>query len=169
MYEESFRTPLLIRYPNVIEAGSVNTDLVQNIDFASTVLDVANVTIPNDMQGLSLVPLFEGNNTNWRDALYYHYFEYPGIHMVKRHYGVRTDRYKLIRFYYDTEAWELYDLEKDPQELNNLYGNVDYKGVQDEMHERLEELRVQYNDASDSLNQQWIKSDIERLKVLGWY
>ncbi len=169
MYEESFRTPLLIRYPNHIKAGSVNTDLVQNIDFASTVLDVADVEIPKDMQGLSLTPLFEGNNKDWRDALYYHYYEYPGIHMVKRHYGVRTERYKLIRFYYNIEAWELYDLEKDPQEMNNVYDNPDYAEVQKQMHKRLEELRVQYDDASDSLNQQWIDSDIKRLKSLGWY
>ncbi|WP_422105185.1 sulfatase [Winogradskyella sp.] len=169
MYEESFRTPLLIRYPGSIPAASLNNDLVQNIDFAPTVLDVAGVSVPEDMQGLSLVPLFEGDNTNWRDALYYHYFEYPGIHMVKRHFGVRTDRYKLIRFYYDTEAWELYDLKEDPQELNNVYDHSDYKDVQMEMHKRLEALRVQYQDASDSLNQEWIEYDIKRLKALGWY
>ena len=167
MYEESFRTPLLIRYPNQIQPGSVNSDLVQNIDFASTVLDVAGVDIPPDMQGMSLVPLFNGDNSKWRDALYYHYYEYPGIHMVKRHYGVRTKRYKLIRFYYDIEAWELYDLEKDPQELRNVYDHPDYTVVQQNMHKRLEELRVQYDDASDSLNLQWIESDIKRLQDLG--
>jgi arylsulfatase A-like enzyme len=164
MYEESFRTPLLIRYPNHINAGSVNTDLVQNIDFAPTVLDVAGADIPNDMQGLSLKPLFRSDNSDWRDALYYHYYEYPGIHMVKRHYGVRTDRYKLIRFYYNIEAWELYDLENDPQELNNVYDNPDYAKIQEMMHKRLKELRVQYEDASDELNQQWIQSDLKRLK-----
>jgi len=169
MYEESFRTPLLIRYPNEIEAGSINSDLVQNIDFAPTVLDVAGINIPEDMQGESLLPLFENNNNEWRDALYYHYYEYPGIHMVKRHYGIRTKRYKLIRFYYDTEAWELYDLKEDPEELNNIYGNPDYEEVQAEMHKQLEKLRIQYKDASDSLNQQWIDKDIKRLKDLGWY
>lgn len=167
MYEESFRTPLLIRYPGSTTAGSVNTDLVQNIDFAPTVLDVAGVEVPEDMQGLSLKPLFNKDNTNWRDALYYHYYEYPGIHMVKRHYGVRTKRYKLIRFYYDIEAWELYDLEKDPQELTNVYDNPEYAEVQENMHKRLQEIRAQYNDASDELNQQWIDSDIQRLKDLG--
>ena len=169
MYEESFRTPLLIRYPNHIKAGSVNTDLVQNIDFAPMVLDIAGVDIPNDVQGISLVPLFEGNNANWRDALYYHYYEYPGIHMVKRHFGVRTKRYKLIHFYYDVDEWELYDLEKDPKEMNNVYDNLDYAEVQKQMHKRLEELRIQYKDNSDSLNQHWIESDIARLKSLGWY
>ncbi len=168
MYEESFRTPLLIRYPNHITPGSKNTDLVQNIDFAPTVLDVAGVEIPEDMQGLSLRPLFKNDTVSWRDALYYHYYEYPGIHMVKRHYGVRTERYKLIRFYYDIEAWELYDLEKDPQELHNVYGTPDYAEVQEQLHTRVEELRVQYQDASDSLNQAYVERDIQRLKELGW-
>ena len=168
MYEESFRTPLLIRYPQQIKAGSVNTDLVQNIDFAPTVLDVAGVAIPATMQGLSLKPLFMDNSTDWRDALYYHYYEYPGIHMVKRHYGVRTERYKLIRFYYDIEAWELYDLQKDPKELNNLYDNTDYAEIQAQLHQRLKELRRQYQDASDSVNQAFIRTDIDRLKARGW-
>ncbi|WP_178988050.1 sulfatase family protein [Winogradskyella schleiferi] len=169
MYEESFRTPLLIRYPKHIKAGSVNTDLVQNIDFASTVLDVAGIDIPEDMQGLSLKPLFNYNNKYWRDALYYHYYEYPGIHMVKRHFGIRTNRYKLIHFYYDIDEWELYDLKEDPQELNNLYNNPNYLEVQTKLHKKLKELRIKYLDNSDSLNQAYIDSDIKRLKALGWY
>jgi len=168
MYEESFRTPLLIRYPKMIQAGSTNEDLVQNIDFAPTMLEVAGAEIPEDIQGRSLLPLLKNKKQTWRDALYYHYYEYPGIHMVKRHYGVRTERYKLIRFYYNIEAWELYDLEKDPQELNNVYGQPEYKEIQAQLHKRLEELRVQYQD-NDSLNQQFIESDIQRLKSLGWY
>lgn len=169
MYEESFRTPLLIRFPDKIKPGSENSNLVQNIDFAPTVLDVANVDIPNEMQGMSLVPLFDKTENSWRDALYYHYYEYPGIHMVKRHFGVRTERYKLIRFYYDIESWEMYDLEQDPQELNNIYNTPEFSVIQQELHSRLKELRVQYSDDSDSLNQQWIDHDIERLKSLGWY
>ncbi|MDX1315649.1 MAG: sulfatase, partial [Eudoraea sp.] len=165
MYEESFRTPLLIRYPAVIKPNTTNSDLVQNIDFAPTILDLAGLDIPADMQGQSLVPLFDDDNENWRDALYYHYYEYPGIHMVKRHYGIRTDRYKLIRFYYDIEAWELYDLEKDPDEMNNLYADPGYTEVQNMLHERLEELRVQYKD-SDSLNAYWIAHDLKRLEGL---
>ncbi|MBT8203935.1 MAG: DUF4976 domain-containing protein, partial [Eudoraea sp.] len=163
MYEQSFRTPLLIRYPNIIKPNSVNSDLVQNIDFAPTMLEIAGLDVPDEMQGLSLVPLFTEDASNWRDALYYHYYEYPGIHMVKRHYGVRTNSYKLIRFYYDIEAWELYDLEKDPDELNNLYNDPAYSAVQKRLHKRLEELRVQYKD-SDSLNQKWIAYDLQRLK-----
>ncbi|MEN8794679.1 MAG: sulfatase/phosphatase domain-containing protein, partial [Flavobacteriales bacterium] len=163
MYEESFRTPLLIKYPHKIKAKSVNNDLVQNIDFAPTVLEVAGVKIPKDMQGQSLVPLFINKDTNWRESLYYHYYEYPGIHMVKRHYGIRTKRYKLIHFYYDIESWEMYDLETDPKELNNLYGNSNYRKVQKELHRNLEELRLKYKD-SDTLNQKFIKSDLERLE-----
>jgi arylsulfatase A-like enzyme len=168
MYEPSFRTPLIVRYPTLIEAGSVNNDLVQNIDFAPTFLDLAGTKIPDDMQGMSLLPLFSNDNSKWRDALYYHYYEYPGIHMVKRHFGVRTNRYKLIHFYYDVNEWELYDLEKDPQEMNNVYDNPDYAEVRKQMHKRLDELRIQYKDNSDSLNQHWIESDIGRLKSLGW-
>lgn len=165
MYEESFRTPLLIRYPKKIKPNSVNTDLVQNIDFAPTILDVVGLNIPEQMQGKSLLPLFEGNNKDWRDALYYHYYEYPGIHMVKRHYGVRTKKYKLIHFYYDIEAWEMYDLENDPNEMNNIYNNPNYDKIQIQLHSKLDELRVLYKD-SDSLNNVFIKSDLERLKNL---
>lgn len=168
MYEESFRTPLLIRYPGKIQAGSTDTNLVQNIDFAPTVLSAAGVAVPEDMQGESLLPLFEGNNENWRDALYYHYYEYPGIHSVKRHFGVRTERYKLIRFYYDIEAWEMYDLQEDPQEMNNIYDNPDYTEVQAEMHKKLEEVRIKYNDNSDQVNQDFIDFDLKRLKEKGW-
>ncbi|MCL3781893.1 DUF4976 domain-containing protein [Prolixibacteraceae bacterium JC049] len=163
MYEESFRTPLLIRWPHKIKNRMVNTDLVQNLDFAETFLDVAGVEIPGDMQGRSLSPLFEGNNENWRDALYYHYWEYPGIHAVKRHYGIRTDRYKLIHFYYDIDEWELYDLEKDPEEMNNVFNDITYESTKQLLLKRLSELRTQYQE-SDSLNQAFFKADLERLK-----
>jgi arylsulfatase A-like enzyme len=165
MYEESFRTPLLIRYPEKIKPKTTNNNLVQNIDFAPTVLDVAGIKIPKDIQGKSLLPLFEKHSENWRKALYYHYYEYPGIHMVKRHYGIRTERYKLIRFYYDIEAWELYDLEKDPEEMTNLYGNQDYKEIQESLHKKLKSLRLKYKD-SDSLDNAFIESDLKRLKKL---
>jgi arylsulfatase A-like enzyme len=165
MYEESFRTPLLIRYPKQIKPNSINSDLVQNIDFAPTILEVAGIDIPEQMQGQSLVPLFGNNNHQWRDALYYHYYEYPGIHMVKRHYGIRTERYKLIRFYYDIEAWELFDLEKDPNEMQNIYNNPEYSDVQLKLHKQLEEIRLYYKD-SDSLNQMFIDSDLKRLELL---
>ena len=159
MYEESFRTPLIIRYPSGVQAGSENHDLVQNIDFAPTILDVAGVQIPEEIQGESLTPLFAGNNAEWRDQLYYHYYEYPAEHAVKRHYGIRTDRYKLIHFYYDIDEWELYDLENDPQEMNNIYENPDYTEVRDSLHQELDDLREYYQD-SDELTQQFLERDL---------
>ena len=161
MYEESFRTPLIVRWPGKIQSGHVNTDLVQNLDFAPTMLDAAGVIPPADMQGKSLLPLFSGNNENWRDALYYHYYEFPSVHMVKRHYGVKTARYKLIHFYYDVDEWELYDLESDPQEMNNVYGQPEYVEVQAELHQKLEALRVQYGD-SDALTKRVLEEDLGR-------
>nr|WP_288809462.1 sulfatase [uncultured Sphingobacterium sp.] len=148
MYEESLRTPLLLRYPAEIKGGRTSEALVQNLDFAPTLLDYANVAIPPDMQGKSFRKLASGQDENWRDAIYYTYYEYPGIHAVKRHYGVRTDRYKLIHFYYDVDEWELYDLEKDPQELNNVYQDPKYKDVRARMHKKLEQLRKEYKDST---------------------
>ena len=161
MYEESFRTPLLIRYPPTIERGSINSDLVQNIDLAPTILDFAGLEIPKDMQGLSLMPLLEDKEVKWRNELYYHYYEYPGIHMVKRHYGIRTEKYKLIHFYYDIDEWELYDLEKDPQELNNVYNSKEYIEVRELLHERLALLRIKYKDSRE-LDDMFIEYDLER-------
>ena len=161
MYEESFRTPLLVRWPERIKPGSVNNALVQNLDFAGTFLAAAGVEIPDDMQGESLLPLFDGDNEGWRDAIYYHYYEYPGEHAAKRHYGVRTDRYKLIHFYYDVDEWELYDLEVDPEEMKNVYDNPDYQSVKNDLHKRLSELRLQYAD-SDNLTAKILKEDLAR-------
>ena len=145
MYEESMSTPLIIKYPNGVKAGVVNTSLVQNLDFAQTFLDYAGLVAPSDMQGKSLKPLLEGNTPDdWRDGLYYEYFQYPGTHNVGLHYGVRTDRYKLIHFTGDLESWELFDLEKDPSEMTNVYANVQYKDIQADLHKRLEDLRLQY-------------------------
>ena len=155
MYEPSFRTPLIVRWPGQIKAGVRNQKLVQNVDFAQTFLDVAGLEAPDSMQGKSLVPLLKQEETDWRDAIYYHYYEYPGIHAVKRHYGVRTDRYKLIHFYHDIDEWELFDLEKDPDELKNLYADPAYADIRDNLHERLLELQNQYGD-SNELAQQMI-------------
>ncbi|MCE1200051.1 MAG: sulfatase, partial [Marinilabiliales bacterium] len=112
MYEESFRTPLLIRYPKEIKPGTHVNQLVQNLDLAPTFLDYSGTPIPTDMQGESFRKLVAGKTKKWRDAVYYTYYEYPSVHMVKRHYGVATQRYKLMHFYYDIDEWELYDLEK---------------------------------------------------------
>lgn len=162
IYEESFRTPLIVKWPNAIIEGSINSNLVQNIDFAPTILDVAGVAVPGDMQGLSIVPLLKHDIVNWRDALYYHYYEFPSIHMVKRHYGIRTNRYKLIHFYYDVDEWELYDLRADPFEMQNVYNDPEYNSIKEDLHNRLEELRKQYGD-SDELARQMLDADLERL------
>jgi arylsulfatase A-like enzyme len=147
MYEESFRMPLLMRLPKTIESGTILTPIVQNLDFAPTFLDLAGITVPADMQGQSLVPLLKGENpADLRKSIYYHYYEYPGAHMVKRHYGIRNDRYKLIHFYYDIDAWELYDLKNDPHELNNLIDNPDYQDLIGSMKEELKHLQIQYKD-----------------------
>jgi arylsulfatase A-like enzyme len=157
MYEESLRTPLLIRYPKEIKPGITINSLVQNLDFAPTFLDYAGVKIPSDMQGESFRKLVSGKTTKWRDAIYYTYYEYPSIHMVKRHYGISTDRYKLIHFYYDIDEWELYDLQKDPHEMLNVYNDPSYKKVRENMHKKLDQLRKKYKD-SDANDQHFIKA-----------
>ena len=150
MYEHSLRMPLLVRYPKKIKAGSINNDIVLNLDFAPTFLDLAGAAVPGDMQGHSLRPILHRNTPkNWRDSMYYHYYEYPAVHSVKRHYGVRTKRYKLIHFYYDIDAWELYDLEKDPNELNNVYDNPAYAEIGQQLKVELQRLREEYKDTSE--------------------
>ena len=150
MYEESFRTPLLIRYPEMLKAGTKSDKLVQNIDFAPTFLELAGVPVPEDLQGISLTPILKGENPdNWRKSLYYHYYEFPGIHMAKRHYGIRTERYALIHFYYDIDEWELYDLEKDPAEMNNLIDQPDYLEIQKALRHQLDSLVRMYKDPLD--------------------
>jgi arylsulfatase A-like enzyme len=161
MYEESFRTPLIMRWPGKIKPGSINSDLVQNLDFAPTMLAAAGAPIPEDMQGEQLQPLLSGKADDWRNALYYHYYEYPGIHMVKRHYGIKTNRYKLIHFYHDVDEWELYDLEKDSQEMKNVYGTTEYAEVQKDLHARLKLLQEQYKD-SPELARQMLEEDLKR-------
>ncbi|WP_439481352.1 sulfatase family protein [Cyclobacterium plantarum] len=161
MYEPSLSTPLLVRYPKEIKAGSVVEDMVMNLDHAPTILDYAGIEKPGDMQGESWRAIAAGEDSPWRDAIYYHYYEYPGPHSVKRHYGVRTDRYKLIHFYYDIDEWEMYDLENDPGEMNSIYGDPEYAEIQEMLHTRLEELREQYGD-SDALNQQYIDRSLSK-------
>jgi len=150
-----------MRYPNEVKAGQTITELVQNIDFAPTFLDYAGVDIPANVQGESFRKLVNGEASEWRDAVYYTYYEYPGEHNVQRHHGVRTDRYKLIHFYYDSDTWELYDLEKDPTEMNNLYDNSDYKDVQKDLHQRLIELREKYGD-SDEIDQEHLQRYLKK-------
>ena len=149
MYEESFRTPLFMRLPGG-KKGKVD-QLVQNIDYAPTFLELAGVNIPNDIQGESLLPLLKGKKPgDWRSSLYYHFYEYPGEHAVKRHYGVRDSRYKLIHFYNDIDVWELYDLKEDPSEMNNLYGKPGTEKITNRLKEELKKLQKQYDDPIES-------------------
>jgi arylsulfatase A-like enzyme len=151
MFEESYRTPLLIQWPGTAKPGSVNKDLVSNLDFAETILDMAGVKVPSDMQGMSMVPVLKGKTpATWRKEHYYHYYEYPAVHSVKRHYGISTERYKLIHFYYDIDEWELYDLKTDPQETKNVYNDPAYAKVKTDLHKRLTKLMAKYQDSEES-------------------
>jgi len=151
MYEPSLNMPLLVRWPGVTEPGSVNTQMVSNVDFAQTFLDAAGVTTPDEMQGESLVPLLIGAAPDgWRDSFYYHYYEYPGWHMVHRHYGVRTDTHKLIHFY-QLDEWELYDLVNDPDELKNVYDDPTYADVRAELNAELKRLREDLSVGEDTV------------------
>ena len=150
MYEESLSMPLLMRYPADIKPGQVVNNMVLNLDFAPTFLDFAGVAAPNEMQGKSLRPILEGQSpADWRKEMYYHYYEFPhGWHDVKRHYGIRTEQYKLIHFYHDIDAWELYDLKKDPNEVNNLYNDPAYKDVVVSLTKQLKALQEKYGDTN---------------------
>ncbi len=162
IYEESFRTPLLMRIPALDTDGESRSALVQNVDFAPTILDLAGAPVPDDMHGQSLTPLFDSDDPDFRDAAYYHYYEYPSIHAVKRHYGIRTDRYKLVHFYYDVDEWELYDLESDPMELTSVYNDPTYADIRDEMTRLLYEVQARYGD-SPELAQEILESDLARM------
>ncbi len=147
MYEESMRTPLVMHLPKSLKKRGDVKELVQNIDYAPTFLDMAGLDIPEDMQGESLLPLLKDNDEpeNWkRQDLYYQFYEYPGEHQVRRHYGIRTKRFKLMHFYGDIDTWELYDLKNDPQELNNLYGKEEYKAIAEGLKSCLKSLRLKY-------------------------
>lgn len=148
MYEESMRTPLVMRLPKGFDRRGDITELVQNIDYAPTFLDLAGADIPEDIQGVSLLPLLEGKKpVDWRKALYYHFYEFPGEHNVKRHYGIRTERYKLIHFYDDIDSWELYDLQEDSAEMHNLYGVPRHASTVEALKKELLYLQEQYGDS----------------------
>lgn len=145
VFEESLRAPLLVRWPQVTKPGSENREIVSNLDFAETFLEAAGLPIPEDMQGRSLVPLLKGETPqDWRKSFYYHYYEFPQPHHVRPHYGVITDRYKLLHFYApDVDYWELYDREKDPHEMRNYFGNPDYEKVTAELKTEVQRLRTE--------------------------
>ena len=157
MYNESFKTPVLIRWPHVIQPGTTSDEMVQNLDFAQSFLEACGIQAPTDMQGESMLPIWQGTPEKWqRDAAYYHYYEYPAEHQVKRHYGIATKQFKLIHFYYDVDEWELYDLINDPNEQNNLIKHPEYQLVVTGLKEKLSNLRKKYKD-SPELDQQFIE------------
>jgi arylsulfatase A-like enzyme len=146
MYEESIKMPFLVRYPGVVKPGTACDRIVLNVDFAPTLLDLAGAAVPAEMQGRSFAPLLRGETpADWRTAMYYRYYHYPGHHRVQMHYGIRTERYKLIHFH-ALKAWELYDLEKDPREMRNVYGDPAYRAVIPALKEALERLKREVKD-----------------------
>ncbi len=147
MYEESFRVPLLMQWPGKVAEGSKINALVQNLDFAQTFLDFAGGEMfTTEMQGQSLRGLLEGHQKEgkFRDALYYHYYDFPAFHMVKKHYGIRTDQYKLIHFYDDIDSWEFYDLDEDPQETYNAIEDPEYRNIVSQLRLKLDSIQNYY-------------------------
>ena len=157
MYEESLRTPMLVRWPGVIKPGSRNGDIVSPIDFAGTFCEVAGIETPDDLHGRSLVPVLKGKTPkDWRNSFYYHYYEYPGYHYVRRHYGVADGRYKLIHFYEDdVDQWELFDLKSDPTEMKSVYGQEGMAKIQKRLNKQLamhrKKLKVPAEDPPQSV------------------
>ncbi|GAB3227648.1 sulfatase [Algoriphagus aestuariicola] len=170
VYDESFKTPLLVAWPGRTKAGSTSDALVQNLDFAQTFLDAAGVKAPKDMQGESMVPLLTGNEKKWtRDEVYYHYYEYPAEHMVQRHYAIITQEYKLVHFYFPEDRWELIDRKKDPLELHNYYDDPAHAQIRKDLHAQLDKMRKKYKDSSE-ISQSYIDrliDDAEKGKVYG--
>lgn len=161
MYEQAIRVPWLIRYPGIIKQGSKSESMNINIDNAPTILDLAGIEIPSDMQGKSLAPIVKGNEPKeWRDAYYYHYYEFAPPHWVAPHYGVRTERYKLI-YYYTVNQWELFDLKKDPDEMENLFNwggydvHPEYKSIAQELTQKLRQLRKEFKDTTGKPVRVW--------------
>ena len=149
MYEECLRMPFVIRYPKMIKAGSTSKAICMNVDFGPTFLDLAGIEVPSEMQGRSFRKVLEKKGripAGWREAAYYHYYEYPAEHSVKRHYGIRTSDCKLIHFYNDIDQWEMYDMKADPQEMRNVYDDPAYAGKRAQMHSILEQVQQEYED-----------------------
>jgi len=151
MYEESLAMPLAARWPGKIKPATTVTKLTQNIDFAPTFLDAAGVSVPKDMHGESLLPLLSGKvPEDWRKSIYYHYYE-EGEHNVPKHEGVRTENYKLIHFY-EKKSWELYDLQKDPNEMNNVFADSAYTEIKHKLEAELERLKKKYSVPEEDLH-----------------
>ncbi len=167
MYEESLRMPLLVRWPAATRAGASSEQMALNLDFAPTFLEAAGLPVPSDMQGRSLVPLLRGKRpAAWRTSMYYRYYHDPGDHNTRAHYGVRTLTHKLIH-YWKQDQWELFDLEKDPQELSNLYGQPGQERLAAELKAELLRLKQQLGDDDQFANEQpprGVDGTVERLR-----
>jgi len=147
IYEESLRMPFIVSYPKKVKAGTENNDIITNIDFAPTLLDLAQIKTGQKMQGQSFKSILEGKTpADWQQAMYYHYYEFPYWHHVQPHYGIRTQKYTLAHFYYNIDVWELYDLEKDPNQMQNLIDNPEYADVVQDLKKQLINLMVKYED-----------------------
>jgi arylsulfatase A-like enzyme len=148
MYEESLRTPFVMRYPGVIKPGSTIPNMVVNLDFAPSILGMAGIPVPEAMQGMNLVPLLKKEPLikPWRSSMYYHYYEFPEPHRVAPHFGIRTHRYKLIRFYGKDNSWEFFDLQKDPTEMNNLVNQKTSQKNIESLKKELLTLAKQFKD-----------------------
>ena len=150
IYEPSLQMPFIMRYPQAIEAKTVNKDIIANIDFAPTILDFAQITIPEEIQGSSFAKNARGNSPeDWQQSIYYHYYEFPFWHHVQPHYGMRNERYKLAHFYYNIDVWEFYDLEKDPDELQNRIADPEYAEIILKMKEELAEMMQEADNTMD--------------------
>lgn len=167
MDEVSSRIPLLLQWPGVVTAGTTTDALVQNIDFAPTLLASAGIDVAPGMHGLDLMPLLENPEHPWDRDLYYHFYENPGFHGVARHYGVNTGRYKLIHYYENTE-WELFDLDSDPEDQVNLYGQPGHEALTESLKQRLAKLRTQYAVPSEDPQAPWYHPYLIRAAEL-WF
>jgi arylsulfatase A-like enzyme len=146
MYEHSIRVPLLLRYPKMVRPGTTNPEMVLNVDVGPTILELAGVEIPTDVDGESMKSLLQGKSIPWRKDFLYEYYEFPAVHSVRKNRGVRTKRWKYIHYFEEPEEFELYDIQNDPEEMNNLYDNLAYKDVVAQLRERMTELRQELND-----------------------
>jgi arylsulfatase A-like enzyme len=147
IYEESLRMPFILKYPNKVKPGSVNENIISNIDFAPTLLDLAGISTDQKMQGTSFVPILDEKSlVDWQDAMYYHYYEFPFWHHVQPHYGIRTQKHTLAHFYYNIDVWELYDLDKDPHQINNIYDHPEYTKIVGKLKLKLKKLMIKYED-----------------------
>jgi len=145
IYEESIKMPFIVKHPKKVQAGTINDDIITNIDFAPTLLDVANIKTTQNMQGKSFKPILKGKTPdNWQQAMYYHYYEFPYWHHVQPHYGIRTQNYTLAHFYYNIDVWELYDLQKDPKQINNIINDPQYANVVEDLKRQLKDLMDKY-------------------------